>query len=126
MIAKQFERFLNKPCTILTRDIGFPFTGPIQHSQYFSGLVKEVNQYGVLIEHLQTKTLAFFAFPIVGIVEEQTVTKDNPNYEKIKEELEQKKKPTPKPVPAQRPTPNNYLSVEEMTKMAKQIKEKQK
>jgi hypothetical protein len=119
-MVKQFERFLGKVCTVLTQSVSFPFTNPRQHAEYFTGIVKEVNTYGILIEHPKTNDLAFFSFPVVGIVEEQAVAKNDPNYEKIREEIEQKQKP--KAVP--KPLPPNYLSLEDMTAMAKQAKEK--
>jgi len=118
MIHKQYEKFVGKVCTILTQPSSFIFKDPKIHSLYFSGIVKEVNTYGILIQLLNSTKMAFYPFPIIGIVEEQSVYKNDPNYEKIKSQLEKKvEKPTPKPA-----SPKIVLSIEEMTEMAKQAK----
>ena len=123
-MTKQYERFLGKVCTILTGPVSFPFRDGKQHAEYFTGLVTEVSNNGILIKHLNTNTHALYTFPIVGIVEEQSIDKSHPDYERIKSELEQKKKPVPIQKPA--PTPQISLSIEELTKQAKQAKLNQK
>lgn len=121
-MTKQYERFLGKVCTILTGPVSFPFSNGKQHAEYFSGLVTEVSNNGILIKHLNTNTHAFYTFPIVGVVEEQTIDRSHPDYDKIKAELEQKKKPAP----IQKPAPQINLSIEELTRQAKQAKLNQK
>ena len=119
-MTKQYDRFLGKICTILTGPVSFPFREAKQHAEYFTGLVTEVSNNGILIKHLNTNTFALYTFPIVGIVEEQSIDKSHPDYERIKAEVEQKKKPIP--ALPQKPAPQISLSIEELTKQAKQAK----
>src|SRR5581483_9222523 len=101
------DKFIGKVCTILTNQTSFPFKDAKQYSEFFTGQVVEVNNQGICIKHLNTNTLAFYSFPIIGIVEEQVIAKNDPAYEEIKRKLEK---------------PQAVLSVEEMTKMAKEVK----
>jgi len=123
MVKAAYEKFIGKICTILTGPVSFPFSNPKQHAEFFTGLIVAIEPSGILIKHLNTNTHAFYAFPIVGIVEEQVVSKTDPNFNKIKEEVEQKKKPASI---VQQPTSQVSLSVEDLTKMAKQIKDRKK
>lgn len=120
MIHKQYEKFKGKICTILTAPTSFPFRDPKQHAEFFTGEVVEVDSYGVKIKNLNNNTFGFFAYPLIGVVEEQTVSKSDPNYQKIKDELEKKepKKPAPKAGGS-----TTFMSVQEMTNIAKKIKE---
>lgn len=112
--------FVGKICTIMTGPVSFPFREGKQHAEFFTGLVLEISEEGILIKHLNTNTLAHYSFPIVGIVEEQVVAKSDPNFEKVKSEVEKTKPPVIQKPAA--PTPANFVSIEEMTKMAKKIK----
>lgn len=118
-MTKHYERFLGKICTVLTQTVSFPFTNPQQHAEFFSGLVTEINPSGIFLKNINSNTMAFYTFPIVGIVEEQTVAKSDVNYEKIKQVIEQQKRPVERPRPAPAP---NITSVEDLTKMAQRIK----
>lgn len=120
-MTKLYDKFLGKICTILIDPAKFPFKldNPKKHAEFFTGLVVGIDNAGILIKNLNTNAQAYYAFPIIGIIEEQVVAKTDPNYEKIKDELEQKKKPAPVPP---KPAPPLNLSLEDMTKMAKQIK----
>ncbi len=138
MIHKQYEKFKGKICTILTAPTSFPFRDPKQHAEFFTGEVVEVDAYGIKIKNLNNGTFGFFAYPLIGIVEEQTVSKSDPNYQKIKDELGKQK-----PMLIKNPAANasassvptglygnattgatTFLPIEEMTKMAKKIKER--
>jgi hypothetical protein len=118
-MLKNYTPFVGKICTVMTGPTSFPFRDVTKHADYFSGLVTDVNEEGIFIKNLNFNTLAFYAFPIVGIVEEQVVAKSDPNFEKVKNEIEKTKPPVRKPAVA---PSNNFLSIEEMTKMAKNIK----
>jgi hypothetical protein len=121
MIHKQYEKFKGKICTILTAPTSFPFRDPKQHAEFFTGEVVEVDAYGVKIKNLNNNTFGFFSYPLIGIVEEQTVSKSDPNYQKIKDELE--KKEPKKPILSTGGS-TTFMPIEEMTKMAKKIKER--
>lgn len=110
-----YKKFIGKICTVLTKPCSFPFKDAKEHSLYFTGLVIEVDSYGVLIQYPNTETIAYFSLAhIIGLVEEQVITKENPNYTKIKEELKIKKKP-----PAS--MNGSFTSVEELTAKVKSI-----
>jgi hypothetical protein len=122
-MLNNYTTFLGKVCTILTNPTPFPFRDAKQHASYFSGLVTEINEEGIFLKNLVFKTMAFFTFPIIGIIEEIGVAEDDPNFEKVKMEVEKAKTPA-KPVQVQaRPAVNkDFTSIEDMTTMAKQIK----
>lgn len=106
------KNFLDRVCTILTQPVSFPFKDAIQHSQFFTGKVVDVNQYGIWLKHLQIGTYAFYSFPIVGIVEEQYVPENDPRIDKIRQEL--KKKEMPKA--------SQFIPVESLTKIVRDSK----
>lgn len=94
------------------------FNNPKLYSEFFTGIVVKVSSDGILIKHLKTDTHAFYPFPIAGIVEERVVSSKDPDFEKLKKAIDEKRTPTP-----QKST--GVVSIEEMTQMAKKIKEKQ-
>jgi hypothetical protein len=91
----------------------------MQHSQFFTGKVETVDNYGIWLRHLNSDTIAFYSFPIVGIVEEQIVSQEDPRAEKIKEEI---KKQNEKKAEAKKPMPRpnqQFIPLESLTKMIK-------
>ena len=117
--------FLKKVCTIFTNPVSFQFKDAIQHSQYFTGVVADINDYGIWVKHLHIDTYAFFSFPIIGIVEEQYLPENDPRVEELRKEM---KKPEPEPeikyiyedgTPAAPPTPPNYVDISSLTKTVK-------
>lgn len=113
------EKFLNKVCTILCHQTSYPFKDGIEYSEFFTGLIEDIDESGVWLRHLKVKTLAFFAFPIVGIVEEQVLQKGDPIIEKIKES--NKPKPIMKPPIIGQTT---FVPVESLTKLVRDAKDK--
>jgi hypothetical protein len=106
------ESFTGRICTILTNPVSFPFKDAVQHSQFFTGKVELVDNQGIWLRHLHTNTIAFYSFPIIGIVEEQVIPQNDPRVEKIKAEM---KKKEPKP-----PQPHSqFIPIESLTKMMK-------
>lgn len=81
------EKFAGKICTILTNPTNLPIKDGKQHAEFFTGLIVNIDQFGILLKHLNTNTHAFYQFPIIGIVEEQVVSKNDPNFSKITEEI---------------------------------------
>ncbi len=92
MVKAIRTNFLGKICTVLTPHSAIPLKDPIQHSQYYTGELVGVDASGVWVKHPQNGTLAFFLFPLQGIVEEQQISPEDPRYQKIKEEMEKKEK----------------------------------
>lgn len=111
LIKNLKEKFLGRICTLLTHQSSFPFKDAMQHSHFFTGKVEYIDSDGIWLEHLQSKTYSFYAFPIIGIVEEQVIAHDDPRAEKIKEELKKKE-----------PTPSNFVSIDSLTNMVNNSK----
>lgn len=104
------SNFLNKICTVLTHQTSFNFNDAVQHSQYFTGKVAEVNEYGIWLKHLHVDTYAFFFFPVIGIVEEQVIEGNDPRASKIQEELKKN----------EYEVSPNFIPVESLTKMIRE------
>jgi hypothetical protein len=102
--------YLDKICTILTREVAVPIKNGIQHAQYFTGRVKEIDNFGIHIQSVDTHTMSFFLFPIVGIVEEKFIPNEDPKAQEIKKELIKKNSPT------------DLISIEDMTEKIKMLK----
>lgn len=109
------ENFLNKICTVLTHATNLQCKDAVQFAQFFTGKVVDINEYGVWLQNLHNNTYGFFAFPIIGIVEEQNIPENDPRAEQIKEML---KKKTPQ---ANSPR-GNFIPIESLTKMVKDSK----
>ena len=115
-IQKIKEFYLNKICTILTKETAIPIKNYIDHAKYFTGEVIDVDQDGVWLRSLETKTVSLFTFPLCGIVEEQFIPETHPEAKKIKEELDTKNK---------KPPVNGgkeYISVDSLTEKIKKLK----
>jgi hypothetical protein len=116
-MIESYNFFIGKVCTILTTSVALPIKDALSGALYFSGLVAKVDDNGIWIQQLETNTMSYFTFPIVGIVQEQAVAKSDPNYEKIKEEIEKQK-----PVAPPKPVPPNFTSVSDLTQKAKELR----
>jgi hypothetical protein len=114
-LIDNYKKFIGKPCTILTQACAFPIKDSVQGNQFFTGIVKSVDQWGVWVKHPTTPCMSYFQFPLVGIVEEPFVAEGSPEYRKIKEEIEAKKKPTPAPVSG------SFTSVSDLTQKIKNL-----
>ena len=110
-IFKLKEKFLGKVCTILSNQIAVPIKDHVQHSQYFTGMVTDIDIHGIWLKHLNINTYAFYQFPIVGIVEEQFIPEGDPRTEKIKEGLKGK----------QPQKASQFIPVDQLTKIASEI-----
>lgn len=109
------DYFVGKICTILTSPVNIQFKDFVQHAQYFTGEVVSLSPAGVWIKHPQSKVLAFYATQsIIGIVEEQTVSEDDPLMDKIKEDIQKKKEAQRPKMPGQ-----TLIPVDDLTKMLK-------
>lgn len=88
--------FLNKICTIFVRNINRNFNEE-QNIDYFVGKVLQINEDGILIEHVASKSKSFyFLNSIIGIAEESYVSysndekslkKSNEVFAEVKEEI---------------------------------------
>lgn len=113
----KMQMFVGKICTVLTAPVSIEFHNFEQHAQYFTGEITAVDEWGVWLQHPYAKTMSYYPFPIIGIVEEQYVASDDPMADKIKEEFGKKetKKTTPTPPKPQ----GNFIPVSELSKIVK-------
>lgn len=118
--SKNLEIFVGKVCTILTKPVNIQFRDFMQHAQYFTGEVSHIDEYGIWLEHNQTKQISFFSLEnIVGIVEEQKIPLDHPMADQIKEAVAKKQQPKqPFKNPNQLPK-QTFIPVEELSKIVK-------
>jgi len=121
--------FVGRLCTILTKPVSFQFADAIQHSQFFTGKIEEINKDGIWLRHVHSKTVAFYTFPIIGIVEEQVISENDPRAEQLKAEFAKKEKAKqdaekaksphhmkPPPPPQQQ---GQFIPIESLTKIVK-------
>lgn len=114
------ENFLGKICTVITQSISLPVKDPIVAAQYFTGEVISIDYDGIWIKHMLSSTKAFYAFPLIGIVEEKVVASNDPLHEKITQDINKaEKKPTPKSA-----TANNFVGIDELREKVKKAQSK--
>jgi hypothetical protein len=118
LAANLREKFLGKICTILTAPTTLIISTPVEHSNFFTGKIEYIDHNGIWLLHLHTNTYSFYAFPIIGIIEEQVIQKNDPRAEKIKEELKKKEQQKA----AATPPPQNFIPIDTLTKMVKESK----
>lgn len=126
--------FVGRICTILTNPVSFQFADAVQHSQFFTGKVEEIDEHGIWLRHVHTNTIAFYSFPVVGIVEEQVISETDPRAAQVKAELEKKEREKKakeaaakrQQQPAFRQPPpqqqGQFIPIESLTKMVRENK----
>jgi hypothetical protein len=95
-IKKMQETFVGKVCTVLTVGVGKNNFQDQQFADFFTGIVDSIDEDGIFTRHSLTGCKNFYAMNhIVGIMEEQVICEDNPEYQNIVNEVknapEQKK-----------------------------------
>lgn len=127
MLSSSYEKlrstFVGKICTILTVGVnkgGFPDQ---QFAEYFTGIVEAIDQDGVFTRHHLTNCKNFYPLQyIVGIIEEQMITEDDPNYAQIIEEV--KKAPPPQnPMPTTQQPPMQFVDPSMLAALQKQAQQ---
>lgn len=84
---KNLQYFLNKPITIFTNSTGRNFNDT-QNNDYFTGICRRVSIDGIETIHPITNCKNFFFINnIIGICEEQQLDPENPEHQKIIEEI---------------------------------------
>lgn len=112
--------FVGKVCTVTVVSINFRYD--IEHMlDYFHGLITEIDEHGILMDHPLTKCKNYIFFPhIVSISEEQVLFEDNPEHKKIIDEYRKEKPLTA----AKRALPggSNFIDPQALATLAKQAK----
>lgn len=122
-IKKLQECFCGKICTVLTVTVAKTNFDDQQFSDFFTGLVESIDEDGIFMRHLLTNCLTFVNMSyVVELMEEQTITEDDPNYKKIMDEIKQ-------PQPQSSQFQNSEIPISDfidpsfMAKLAEQAKE---
>ena len=88
-IKKLQEQFVGKICTVLTVGISKSNFNDIQFADFFTGFIESVDEDGVWTRHHLSGCKNFYPLiHVVGIMEEQVVEENDPEYKKIKEKVE--------------------------------------
>jgi hypothetical protein len=95
-IKKLQEQFVGKVCTVLTTGIAKGDFADHQFADFFTGIVENIDEDGVFTRHHVTGCKNFYTMQyIVGIIEEQVIDENNPEYQNIVEDI--KKNPPKNP-----------------------------
>jgi len=87
-LDKLKEFFLGKVCTVITVGVNKGAFPDQQFAEFFTGIVEAIDKDGVFTKHHLTGCKNFYAMEyVVGIIEEQVITDDNPKYQEIVEEV---------------------------------------
>lgn len=133
-IKKLQQNYVGKIATVLTIGIGKTLTDQ-QFADFFTGRVDAIDEDGIYTTHALTGCKNFFAFPhVIGILEEQVITEDNPEYHNLVEEVKKKQEKRQaqqvppnlyitEPPPGAPPPPSQYAEIDVMADLARQAKE---
>lgn len=96
---------------------------------WFTVMVDDIDQEAIVGTDITRNTKHVFFFPILGIAEEQMFKPDHPEYEKVKNKMEEafKKEPEKKPntpVPAPPSMGKQHISIDNITQQAAALKKK--
>jgi hypothetical protein len=87
-IKKLQELFVGKVCTVLTTVVNKTNFQDQQFSDFFTGVIESIDEDGILAKHHLTGCYNFYNFQyVVGILEEQVIEENNPQYQEIVEDL---------------------------------------
>jgi hypothetical protein len=81
-MKEYFKYFKGKACTITTVQVNFRFKAE-QMTDYFSGVIEQIDEHGIWLVHAITGLRSYILFPhIVSVTEEQILYEDNPEHDK--------------------------------------------
>jgi hypothetical protein len=120
-MKEYLKYFVGKVCTITTIQINFRYNVE-QMLDYFSGIIEEIDDHGILMHHPLTKCKNYILFPyVVSISEEQVLFEDNPEQKKIIDEYRKEK-----PITSAKRTLSpgaTFINPTALAEIAKQAKE---
>jgi|688.fasta_scaffold653293_2 hypothetical protein len=123
-IKKLQEQFVNKVCTVLTTGIGKNNLQDHQFADFFTGIVESIDEDGIFTRHHLTGCKNFYSMQfVVGLLEEQVIDENNPEYENI---VNQVKKNTPNNNPmiiGVDPSASPYVDPATLAALSKQAQE---
>jgi hypothetical protein len=111
-IAKLQEKFVGKICTIITLPIPKQNFSDTQFADFFTCLIKSLDQDGIFATHPTTGCENFYNLShVVGIIEEQVFYEDNPEHAEIISKV--------RDLPKTKSNPNDFANIDLMTKLSK-------
>lgn len=122
------EMFKGKVCTILTTTIAKTNFQDQQFSDFFTGIIELIDEDGILTKHHMTGCINYYNWlHVVGILEEQVVTEDDPKYEEIMREIKNAPIENQKAIVPVDPNSlgSQFIDAETMASLASQAKEAQ-
>jgi hypothetical protein len=123
-IKKMQECFLNKVCTVLTLAVNKGNFNDVQFADFFTGIVDMIDDDGIMIRHHMTGCRSFYPMShITGILEEQVISEDDPNYSRVVEEIKNAPKDKRPVVATVNPTKQPYVDPAMFAKLAQQAQE---
>lgn len=121
-LKKLQEAFVGKVCTILTVSVSKSNFTDIQLADFFTGLVESLDEDGVMLRHHLTGLRNFYvASQVVAILEEQVISEDDPNYQKVVEEIKKAPKDKTPVVTQVNPQKSAFVDPAMMAQLAKQV-----
>lgn len=114
--VRELQFFVGKVCTVMVPHNAGISIDSKRFIDFFVGRVDAVNEHCVWISHLITGQKSAI-FEVVSINEEQVISTDHPDYEKLKQESEKLTKTPLGPKP-------QSVSIDSLTHQAQQVKEK--
>ena len=123
-IKKLQEKFVGKVCTILTCGIAKNNFADQQFADFFTGIVDFIDEDGIITKHPLNGCMNFYSMSsVVGILEEQFISDDNPEYEKIVDEVKNQKQEIAPGVMMVDPENSPYINKETLANLQKQAQE---
>ena len=130
---KNIKYFIGKVCTVFTIPINRNFkeenpqTYPEQLYFYFTGVVEDVDEKGILITQVMGEGLKsyFFLNSVVGIAEEKVLNPSNEQDAKEINAITQANEEMQKQLDEFKVNPNEYLDAEEMSVLLKKLRQNQ-
>jgi hypothetical protein len=120
-IKKIQDAFVGKVCTILTSTIAKTNFQDQQFADFFTGIIQSVDEDGVFAKHHITGCSNYYNWNyVVGILEEQVIEQDDPEYENIVQQITKK---TENNIVSNDSSP--FINPDIMSQIAKQAQEAQ-
>ena len=114
--VRELQYFVGKVCTIIPTNTAMINVESKRFVDFFVGRVDAINEHYVWVSHLLTGQKSVF-FDVVSINEEQVISSDHPDYEKLKQESEKLTKTQIGPKP-------QSITIDSLSQQAQRIKEK--
>lgn len=122
-IKKLSNLFAGKVVTIITLGTNKPNIPDAQFSDFYTGVLEEMDEDGIILTHLITACKSFFALSgVVAIMEEQVLDENNPEnkeeIQKIKDHYKNKQQMKELEAPSFSNENSDFNDIEGLDKLA--------